>query len=74
MNLFSAGSQKPQLFIVDCLVSILVFLGIAPTVFAADDYPGHPVRIIAPQAPGGGVDIVGRIIADQLRIATGQPF
>jgi tripartite-type tricarboxylate transporter receptor subunit TctC len=41
---------------------------------AAEPYPVRPVKIIAPQAPGGGVDIVGRIIADQLRIATGQSF
>jgi len=32
------------------------------------------VKIIAPQAPGGGVDLVARIIADKLRIAMGQPF
>lgn len=39
-----------------------------------EPYPSRPVKIIAPQAPGGGVDIVGRIIADQLRIAMGQSF
>jgi tripartite-type tricarboxylate transporter receptor subunit TctC len=37
-------------------------------------YPSHPVKIIAPQAPGGGVDLVARIIADKLRIAMGQAF
>ena len=52
-----------------CLATLL-----AGQTFAADDYPNRAVKIIAPQAPGGGVDIVGRIIADQLRIATGQPF
>jgi len=40
----------------------------------AQTYPDRPVKIIAPQAPGGGVDIVGRIIADQLRIQLGQSF
>ena len=37
-------------------------------------YPNRPVKIIAPQAPGGGVDLVARIIADKLRIAMGQSF
>jgi tripartite-type tricarboxylate transporter receptor subunit TctC len=37
-------------------------------------YPSRPVKIIAPQAPGGGVDLVARIIADKLRIAMGQSF
>jgi len=41
---------------------------------AEDSYPSRPVKLIAPQAPGGGVDLVARIIADRLRIAMGQPF
>ena len=41
---------------------------------AQDGYPNRPVKIIAPQAPGGGVDLVARIIADRLRLAMGQSF
>jgi tripartite-type tricarboxylate transporter receptor subunit TctC len=41
---------------------------------AQDNYPSRPVKIIAPQAPGGGVDLVARIIADRLRAAMGQSF
>src|SRR5437879_4614225 len=41
---------------------------------AQDNYPRRPVKIIAPQAPGGGVDLVARIIADRLRVAMGQSF
>lgn len=37
-------------------------------------YPNHTVKIIAPQAPGGGVDLVGRIIAERLGRAMGQSF
>jgi len=37
-------------------------------------YPTRPVRIIAPQAPGGGVDLVARIVAEQLSQAFGQSF
>src|SRR5437764_8664473 len=45
----------------------------APAI-ALDVYPSRPVKIIAPQAPGGGVDFVARVIADKLSGAMGQPF
>jgi len=51
---------------------LLATLG-APAV-AQDDYPSRPVKIIAPQAPGGGVDLVARIIAERLGAAMGQAF
>ncbi|HEX4327410.1 MAG TPA: tripartite tricarboxylate transporter substrate binding protein [Burkholderiales bacterium] len=40
---------------------------------AQDAYPNHAIRLIAPQAPGGGVDLIGRILADRLGKALGQP-
>lgn len=33
---------------------------------APDDYPNHPIHLIIPFAPGGGTDIVGRVIAQKL--------
>ena len=54
-----------------------LLLMFVPWVNAQDlalSYPNKPVRIIAPQAPGGGVDLVGRILIDQMRLAMGQPF
>jgi len=39
---------------------------------ASADYPNRPVRIIVPQAAGGGVDIVARIIAQKLTESWGQ--
>jgi len=39
----------------------------------AQSYPTRPIRLIVPFAPGGGVDAVGRIIAEPLGAALGQP-
>ena len=33
---------------------------------AAESYPNRPIRFIVPFPPGGGNDIVGRIIAQKL--------
>jgi tripartite-type tricarboxylate transporter receptor subunit TctC len=41
---------------------------------AEDGYPNRPVKIIAPQAPGGGVDLVARIIAEKLGRALHATF
>jgi tripartite-type tricarboxylate transporter receptor subunit TctC len=39
---------------------------------AADNYPDHPIKMWIANAPGGGTDITGRIIADKLGRILGQ--
>jgi tripartite-type tricarboxylate transporter receptor subunit TctC len=41
---------------------------------AQRDWPARPVRIIVPSAPGGGTDLVARLLADKLGRALAQPF
>lgn len=40
----------------------------------AAGYPERPVRVIVPVPPGGGHDVVGRIITNALSEALGKPF
>ena len=40
----------------------------------AQAYPAKAVKIIVPAQPGGGLDLIGRTVADQLGRAMGQSF
>lgn len=40
---------------------------------AQQDYPNRTIRIVAPLAPGGAVDILARILAERLAAQYGQP-
>ncbi len=52
----------------------LVSIGLAPSPLPAQEYPTRPVIVIVPQPPGGGTDIITRIIGDQLSKQLGQPI
>ena len=40
----------------------------------AEDYPQRPIRIVVSFGPGGGADIIGRILADSMQGKLGQPL
>jgi tripartite-type tricarboxylate transporter receptor subunit TctC len=40
----------------------------------ADDWPSRPVHLIVPLGAGGGIDVMARLLAEQLRVKLGQPF
>ncbi len=39
----------------------------------AQDYPQHTIRMVVSFGPGGGADIIGRILADSMQKKLGQP-
>jgi tripartite-type tricarboxylate transporter receptor subunit TctC len=56
------------------LVSLaLVALALGAGAAAAQGYPTRAVRIIVAYPPGGGIDVIGRQIADRLARDWGQP-
>ncbi len=39
----------------------------------AQEFPTRPITIIVPQPPGGGTDIISRVVGQQLSVQLGQP-
>ncbi len=45
----------------------------AASLAAAQNYPNRPIRVIVPQPPGGGFDLVARTLAEPLARVMGNP-
>ena len=55
------------------LGALLAILTSAPTAVAQAKFPSKPIRLLVPFAPGGGVDVVARIVGQKISEQTGQP-
>jgi tripartite-type tricarboxylate transporter receptor subunit TctC len=55
--------------------TILALLAVmfSVNIYAQDAWPARPIRFILPFPPGGGTDILGRMIAERLSAHLGQP-
>ena len=60
-----------KLFIAALALCLAPFAAFAQS--AADKYPEKPIRIVVPFAPGGSVDTLGRLLAQRMNEAWGQP-
>lgn len=56
------------------LVGAIVVAAQAPDALAQAKFPTRPIRLLIPFAPGGGVDVVARILGQKLSERIGQPI
>lgn len=54
------------------MVAALAIMALAAAA-SAQNYPTRPIRVIVPQPPGGGFDLVARMIAEPLARVMGNP-
>ena len=55
---------------------VLSMLGVVSTgsALAQANYPDKPVRFVVPYPPGGGTDVIARIVQDRFQALLGQPM
>jgi tripartite-type tricarboxylate transporter receptor subunit TctC len=54
-------------------IAVLALMGAwAPRAFSQVKYPNRPIRLLVPFAPGGGVDVVARIVGQKVSEKIGQ--
>jgi len=54
--------------------ALLATAGLAPFAARAEDWPARPITILVGFAPGGGTDIIARLLAPALQAEWGQPI
>jgi hypothetical protein len=68
-----SGGARMRLMVVLATVATIVAVG-ASRPLAADDYPNRPITLIVPYPPGGGNDVIARLVAAKLGQNLGQPI
>jgi tripartite-type tricarboxylate transporter receptor subunit TctC len=69
----AARTILSAIFLVPLAAGVALAPGPARAQSGADAYPSRPIRFILPFPPGGGTDILGRLIAERLTANLGQP-
>lgn len=54
------------------LIAAAILATVLPSSAYTQSYPSRPIRLVVPFAPGGGNDVVSRVVAERLTVALGQ--
>jgi tripartite-type tricarboxylate transporter receptor subunit TctC len=57
-----------------CALAAIISAGALPPPAAAADYPIRPITLIVPYPPGGGNDVIARLVAGKMSESLGQPI
>jgi len=66
--------MRPPLFSIAMKLAVAGIALAASSLAGAQAYPHKPIRMVIPYTPGGSIDNVGRMVADQLQRQLGQPI
>jgi tripartite-type tricarboxylate transporter receptor subunit TctC len=55
------------------LVAVATCFALMSGAASAQTYPTKPIKFIVPAPPGGGIDLIARLVADKLAASMGQP-
>jgi tripartite-type tricarboxylate transporter receptor subunit TctC len=58
-------------FVLAAVTALAAIAGVSPA-WSQDKFPGKPLHIVVPFAPGGGVDVLARLIAERMASQLGQ--
>ncbi len=61
------------LYQVGTALALLASLGVSTAINAQAAWPTKPVKLVVPYPPGGGTDVIARIVQEPLSKALGQP-
>lgn len=71
--LTSVSGIRRLAFLVTLVASFVACSQFASTSALAQDYPNRAIKMIVPYPPGGATDVIGRVMAQRLAAALGQP-
>ncbi len=70
MNVRMMSVRRPR--IVGAVVAVA--LAVAAPLAMAQAWPAKPIRLVLPVAPGGGADVIARMVSQKVGAAIGQQF
>ena len=70
---FGDGPQR-RILVAACCLGLLVLGTFSPPASADEEYPQRTVTFLCPFPPGGGTDILTRLLAQELQDKLKQPF